>query len=129
MRWSDLDSYRHVNNVAYLRYLEEARIDLIWDPRGTLGASTLRDGVVVARHEIDYRRPLDYRPAGVQVEVWVESISTGNFVLAYEIRDQGTVFARAKTVMVPFDLATQRPRRVGDEERAFLERFLDASAG
>ena len=26
LRWSDMDAYGHVNNVQYLRLLEEARI-------------------------------------------------------------------------------------------------------
>ncbi|MBA2573322.1 MAG: hypothetical protein H0V02_00840 [Nocardioidaceae bacterium] len=30
-RWSDLDAYNHVNNVTWLEYLQEARVDTV-DP-------------------------------------------------------------------------------------------------
>ena len=125
LRWSDMDAYQHVNNVFFLRYLEEARIDLLFTMGEQMGVAALSEGVVVARQEIDYRRPLLYHPKGIDVEVWVSDITAGKFVLSYRVRDGEAVFAEAKSVMVPFDLATSRPRRVGEEERAFLERFLD----
>ena len=39
MRWSDMDAYQHINNVAFLGYFEMARVDLFFDqptvgPRG-----------------------------------------------------------------------------------------------
>ncbi len=30
MRWSDMDPYRHINNSAYLAYLEQARIAMFF---------------------------------------------------------------------------------------------------
>ena len=30
IRWGDLDAYRHVNNVAMIQLLEEARISVFW---------------------------------------------------------------------------------------------------
>lgn len=30
LRWADMDAFGHVNNVAFLRYLEEARIDFMF---------------------------------------------------------------------------------------------------
>ena len=29
-RWSDLDAYNHVNNVTWLEYLQEARVDMLF---------------------------------------------------------------------------------------------------
>ena len=31
MRWSDMDAYRHVNNTAYLAYLEQGRVAMFFD--------------------------------------------------------------------------------------------------
>jgi acyl-CoA thioester hydrolase len=53
-----MDAFGHVNNVTYLVYLEEARVSLF--DQAELGAM-LGTGVVVARNEIDYKRPLVYR--------------------------------------------------------------------
>ncbi len=126
MRWSDMDAFGHVNNVVYLRYLEEARIDMLFTLGEQMGISALREGAVVARLEINYRRPLTYSAKGVDVDVWVSEISTGKFVLAYEVRDGETLFAEASSVLVPFDLTAGRSRRVNDEERAFLTRYLES---
>ncbi len=125
MRWSDMDAFRHVNNVVYLRYLEEARIDMLFTLGESMGMSALAEGVVVARHEIDYRRALEYHPKGIDIDVCVEQITGGKFVLGYRVYDDATVYAEAKSVLVPFDLEAGRPRRVSEEERAFLERFLE----
>ncbi len=50
LRWADMDAYGHVNNVVFLRYLEEARIDFLFRPD-----KDFQQGSVVARHEIDYK--------------------------------------------------------------------------
>ncbi|MCG2801804.1 MAG: acyl-CoA thioesterase, partial [Cellulomonas sp.] len=63
VRWSDVDLFGHVNNAAYLRYLDDARFVLFpamgVDEAGAMTASLL----VVVKHEIDYLTPLTFRPA------------------------------------------------------------------
>jgi acyl-CoA thioester hydrolase len=120
-----MDAYGHVNNVVYLTYLEEARVDMLFTLGAEMGAKALAEGVLVARHEIDYRRPLVYHPRGVDIDLWVGAIKGASFEIRYEVHDDETVFARAASVLVPYDLAAQRPRRVSAEERAFLERYLE----
>lgn len=128
LRWSDMDAYRHINNVQYLRYLEEARIDMMFILGEREGAKSLADGVVIARHEIDYKKPLVWRPEPVRVETWVTEIGAARFTLEYDLRDDEQVFARASSVLVPYSLTAQRPRRLFDEERHYLERFLEPSS-
>lgn len=125
MRWGDMDAYGHVNNVAYLAYLEEARVDMLFGLGAEEGHRALSEGVLVARHEIDYRRPLVYHPRGVDIEMWVGAIKAASFEIRYEVRDETTVFARAASLLVPYDLEAERPRRVSADERAFLERYLE----
>ena len=125
MRWSDMDAYGHVNNVVYLTYLEEARVDMLFALSAEYGGKALSEGVLVARHEIDYKRPLVYHPRGVDIEMWVGSVKGASFEIRYEVHDETTVFARAASVLVPYDLEKERPRRVSPEERAFLEQFLE----
>jgi acyl-CoA thioester hydrolase len=123
LRWSDMDAYGHVNNVVFLRYLEEARIDFLFRPD-----QQFQRGSVVARHEIDYKRQLVHRHEPVDVELWVTEIRAASFTLAYEVKDGETVYARASTVIVPFDFDAQRPRRLTPDEREFLEKFQDDAA-
>lgn len=128
MRWGDMDAYGHVNNVVYLAYLEEARVDMLFGLGAEEGRKALSEGVLVARHEIDYKRPLVYHPRGVDIEMWVGAIKAAAFEIRYEVRDETTVFARAASLLVPYDLEAERPRRVSAEERAFLERYLEQHA-
>ncbi|MYS82455.1 acyl-CoA thioesterase [Embleya scabrispora] len=125
LRWSDMDAYRHINNVQYLRYLEEARVDMMFTLGQREGAKTLSEGVVIARHEIDYKRPLVWRAEPVRVETWVTRIGAARFTLAYEIKDDEQVYATALSVLVPYSLDEQRPRRLTEDERAYLERFVE----
>ncbi|MEC3994292.1 thioesterase family protein [Actinacidiphila sp. DG2A-62] len=128
LRWADMDAFGHVNNVAFLRYLEEARIDFMFRLAPGEGAASFTGGSVVARHEIDYLRPLVHRHEPVDVETWVTDISAASMTVRYEVKDPGTLYARAATVVVPYNLTTQRPRRITAEEKAFLEQFRDEGA-
>ena len=120
LRWADMDAYGHVNNVVFLRYLEEARIDFLFRPD-----KDFKQGSVVARHEIDYKRQLVHRHAPVDIELWVTEIRAASFTITYEVKDGDQVYVRAATVIVPFDFEAQRPRRITAEEREFLEEYRD----
>ena len=124
LRWADMDSFGHVNNVVYLRYLEQARVDWMFETAREAGVEKFSLGTVVARHEIDYKRPLVYRAEPVRVDIWVTKINIASFVCAYEVRDDDVVYATAKTTLVPYDLAGQCPRRLDAQERFYLERYL-----
>lgn len=130
LRWADMDAFGHVNNVVYLRYLQEARVDMLFVHAPAHGAEKLVRGVVVRRHEIGYRAPLHFRPTPVRVETWVTEVQVATFTLGYEVLDESpsgerTVYAVASSVLVPYDLTDGRPRRVAPEERAVLETFLE----
>jgi acyl-CoA thioester hydrolase len=125
LRWSDMDALRHVNNVQFLRFLEDARVQMMVEA----GRRTLESelGVVVVRHEIDYQRPLLFRPEPVVVDTWVTRIGRTSYAVAYEIRepDDDVVYATASTVMVCVDLASGDPAPIDDRMRAALDSFLD----
>ncbi|MBX9388384.1 acyl-CoA thioesterase [Streptomonospora nanhaiensis] len=127
VRFADLDPLNHVNNVRMLTYLEDARIAFLrWDiPEES---HTRLGGLVVARHEIDYLKPILLRRDPVRVETWVTEVRTASFRLAYEIRDDDHVYARAMSVLVGYDTAKQAPRRLSTEERAFLTAHLEPAA-
>jgi len=98
VRWSDVDSYGHVNNVKYFDYVQEARIALLAE---TVGWSS-EEVWVVARQDLEYLQPLDFRPDPYAVRTVVSQIGTRSVTLEVQIDDPatGTVFATARTVMV-----------------------------
>lgn len=115
-----MDAYGHVNNVVFLRYLEEARVNFLFRPD-----KNFKQGSVVARHEIDYKRQLVHRHTPVDIELWVTQIRAASFTLTYEVKDGDQIYVRASTVIVPFDFEAGRPRRLTEEEREFLQEYLD----
>lgn len=126
LRWADMDSFGHVNNVMYLRLLEEARIIAFTQPlpgdRGTL----MDTGVLIARSEIDYLLPMDYRPEPVVCQMWVTDVGGSSFDLQYVVqdgpeRDPIKEYAQAETTIVLTDKETGRPRRLRDSELAIME--------
>jgi len=120
VRWSDMDTYGHVNNARFLTLYEEARVALMFQSAREQGLSSLEQGVVIARHEVDYLRPVDYQDR-VRIELWVEEVRPASFVVAYELYADDQLASRARSVCVPFDLAGGRPRRLSPAERDFLE--------
>ena len=128
LRWGDMDAYGHVNNVAFLSYLEEARVDMLFVHARDHGAERLAEGVIVVRHEIDYRRPLAFRPEPVRIETWVTAI--GQCVLSAGVRRPrpGRDLRHGGD-----DARAVRPRAAAPapavaQEKAVLARYLDDDA-
>lgn len=128
LRWSDMDSAGHVNNIVHLRYLEEARIDMFYLRAPQSGVSAFTEGTVVAQQEIEYLRPLLYRPQPVRVETWVTRVGNSSFDIAYEIRDDDACYARATSTIVAFNLRANTSRPLRPAERAVLATLRDDSA-
>lgn len=124
VRWSDIDALGHVNNVAFLQLLEEARVQFL----GKIGTPTDHEiGVLAARHEIDYLRPLLYGPEPVQIPTWVERIGRSSFTVGYAvIGAEGQTTAVAKTVIVAIDPVAGGAALIPEPLRAELERYLAA---
>ena len=128
LRWSDMDAYGHVNNVQFLRLLEDARVLAFHGHDSEDGGNVVETGVLVARHEIDYLRPLHYRPEPVVVDLWVSAISAASFDMQYEVHDEEServVYARAESTLVLYDLQRGRPRRFTEPERTRMQDWLD----
>jgi acyl-CoA thioester hydrolase len=99
--WGEMDAFRHVNNVAYLRYIESARIAYFDATQMSLEA--LGAGPILASQTIHYKRPLTY-PDRVRVSVTTTKIGNTSFVMAYRIvSDKHGLAAEAETVCVWFD--------------------------
>jgi acyl-CoA thioester hydrolase len=130
LRWADLDLLGHVNNVTYVDYLQEARVDMFRTHAPDSRAEDLAEGVVVVRHEVTYVASLTFGFEPVSIECWVTEIRAASFTMAYEVFEEDesgerTVFLRARTVLTPYVFATERPRRLHAEERESLGRLLE----
>jgi len=114
---ADLDERAHVNNVIYLRWVQDAAA-AHWDVLAPAGA---RDEVawVALRHEIDYHSPAVLHDE-VAVRTWVGVAHGLSFERFTEIRRKadGRLLASARTLWCPVDARTGKPQRVSAEVRA-----------
>lgn len=128
LRFGDEDSYGHVNNVRFLQFLEDARVQLMSTP-GTGGS--FMDSIdpdhytLVGRQEIEYRAPLNFSTEPAAVDLWVTAIGGSSFDLGYAVRDRvghtdSTTSAIAATTMVLVSRSSGRPVRLSDSQRAIL---------
>ena len=132
LRWSDMDAYGHVNNVQFLRLLEDARVVAFAAAGSDEGGSVVETGLLVARSQIEYLEPLVYRTAPVAIDLWLTDMAAASFDLGYEVLDEAgqdggrpRVYARAETTLVLFDRVTERPRRRPPAARERLEARRD----
>ena len=116
---ADIDRQGHVNNVAFLRIIQEAAVAhwVALAPEDVRRAFTW----VVRRHEIDYLRP-GLPGDELTVRTWVGEPSGATWERFTEIRRGGEdrSLVTSRTVWVLLDAATGRPRRV---DASFVELF------
>ncbi|WP_434612487.1 acyl-CoA thioesterase [Arthrobacter sp. A5] len=138
IRFGDIDSYGHVNNVTYLQYLEDARVQLFHTPLGAAAApgtgpdESFDDLVgedlytLVGRHEIEYLAPLVFRPEPVFVNIWVTRLGGSSFEFGYTVgeKDDSVIYAQASSGVVMVSRLTGRPVRLSAHQRHALETWL-----
>lgn len=112
---ADIDELGHVSNLVYVRWVLEVAtshsVAVGYDhpEYRALGAC-----FVVRRHEIDYVAPI-FEGDEVELITWVESLRAASSERRTEIRRNGQVAARGKSLWAWVDLATGRPRRIPEE--------------
>jgi acyl-CoA thioester hydrolase len=120
--WGEMDAYKHVNNVVYFRYFENARLEyfrrLDWF---ALEAAT---GVGPILHSTDarFRRPLTY-PDTVSIGARVASIGEDRFELEHVVwsHGQSAVAATGHGLVVAFEYAAARKAALPAELRRRIE--------
>lgn len=125
LRWSDQDSYRHLNNARAVTLLEEARVAMFFTAAADAGLRGFAGGLLVAGLTVAYRRQVAYR-TGVELRIamGVDQVRAASFVIHYDLHDgagaDDPVAIRAETRMATFDLGANRPRRLSPGERDWL---------
>jgi len=113
----DIDEQNHVNNMVYLRWVQEIAI-AHWR---VLASAEAQEAIswVVLRHEIDYKTAA-FPADEIQLLTWVGKATRLTFERFTEIKRKadGQLLARARTLWCPIDPNTGKPTRVPAEVRA-----------
>ena len=112
----DLDELNHVNNVVYLRWVQDVAASH-WK---SLASQEIQDKYfwVALRHEIDYRAPA-FLNDEITAKTWVqdyEGVKSTRIVQMIRKHDD-RLLAEAKTTWCLLSYQNNKPARIGDEIR------------
>ncbi len=112
VRWGDMDSLGHVNNVQYLRYLESGRVAYV---EQVVGSSL---SLVLADIQCAFRQQLHY-PVTIEVLTRISRLGRSSLDVLAAIYRQGEdqPVATSKGVIVWFDFREQRPAPIPEQVR------------
>ena len=122
IRFADLDTQGHLNNVAFLVFVESARVAYAVSVAQSRGADfgTRRDfGFMVAEVKISYRSPGEF---GERIETFLRPSSVGrsSFRLEFEMRVGERLLAEGYSVLVAYDPSAGHSIPVPPELREHL---------
>jgi acyl-CoA thioester hydrolase len=126
--WGEMDSFRHVNNVVYFRYFENARLAyfrrLDWDAiQEATGV-----GPILHSTQARFRLPLTY-PDTIRIGARAREVGTDRFTIEHRIvsRRLGAVSTEGTSTVVAFDYVRGQKASMSGELRRRIE-VLEASA-
>ncbi|HUB77730.1 MAG TPA: thioesterase family protein [Bryobacteraceae bacterium] len=114
---ADIDELGHVNNVTYLRWVQDAAV-AHWTAAAP-AEELARLFWIVLRHEIDYLHAAHLEDR-IAARTWVGTATRMRFERLTEIVcvTDRRVLARARTLWCPIDAVTRKPTAVSAEVRA-----------
>jgi len=126
VRWSDIDTYQHVNHATMVTILEEARVDFLREP---FAADVATIGLLIHEVRVLYKGQLRLADSPLQVTVWTKRLRAVDFTLGYEVRALGAEPGSKPAVIAETQLAAvhieeQRLIRLSPCHRGYLQRWL-----
>ena len=114
----DIDEQGHVNNVAYLRWIQDVAV-AHWFSCAT---DTIRAKYtwVVLRHEIDYKKQA-FENEKVTATTWVGEPTRISWERFTEIRRGEDVLVKARSVWCLIDRETSKPTRITAELKELFQ--------
>lgn len=137
VRFADTDAMGHVNNAAYLTYVEIARAAYYEAVTGRpfpLGVHGAEEGVILAEARLTYRAPAFYGET-LTVETRVTGIGRSSFSIEHRLTAPASRYGPARlivvaeSVLVTYDYRAERPIPVPDELRRAIEAFEGVALG
>lgn len=125
---SSIDGYGHVNNIEYLRWMQEVATAHTASEGWTLDRYRESRAIwVVRRHTIDYLTPA-FADERLDLHTWIEWVKDCQSVRRYLLTREGQhrALARAETLWVCVDPETGRPKRVPE---SFMQAFALVPGG
>ena len=126
VRWSDLDSYGHVNNAMIFDYLQEGRITFTAAPfRGMANSSNTDNLWLLLRQDVWYLNPVSFRLEPYLVRTGISRMGRTSLTFSSQLDDpvNNMVCSQATAVAVFAD-ADGVPTPLTDELRRDVTTYL-----
>ena len=122
-----MDALGHVNNTVYFRYMEQARIEWLYEQARTHGAGSAATGAsVIVTASCTFLEPLVY-PGNIEVRMFLGDLGRSSVGSFYEIWKDGRMFASGAAKIVWIDLSTGRPTPLPEPIAAPLRALPESS--
>jgi acyl-CoA thioester hydrolase len=108
----DIDEQGHVNNVAYVRWVQDAAV-AHWQNAATAEMQTKFTWMML-RHEIDYKKQA-FAGEEITATTWVNEWSAVTCERFVEITRGADLLAKSRTVWCMLDRRTTKPARISAE--------------
>lgn len=123
LAWGEMDAFGHVNNVAYFRWLETARMHYLRAIGITHPDQQEGIGLLLAETRCTFLKPLHF-PDTITVRTGVVEVRNTSFIMNYEVHsDIQGLAATAESVQVMFDYRNNTKTPVPDTVRATIARI------
>ena len=120
VRWAELDAFRHVNNVVFQHYFENAWIEYR-TLLGIFGDPFVPEfvGMVLASFHIDYRAPVGYGET-VEIGLRVTDLRRSSLRADFQMNVGDRLCAEGYGIYVGFDPQERRALPLPEDFRAKL---------
>jgi len=114
---SDIDAQGHVNNVAYVRWIQDVAV-AHWF---SVTSADVRERFtwMLTRHEIDYKKQT-FENEEVTITTWVGAATRVSWERFTEIRRGADVLVKARSMWCLIDRKSLRPARIGEDMKSWL---------
>ena len=114
--WGEMDSYRHVNNVVYFRYFENARLEYFRKLDWFHFEEETGVGPILAATQARFRKPLTY-PDRIMIGARTLSLAEDRFTMGLVVVSERlqSVAAEGEGTIVTFNYAAGKKAAIPDE--------------
>lgn len=114
---NDIDAQGHVNNVAYVRWIQDVAVAHWFSV--TTEETREKYTWLVTRHEIDYKKPA-FESEEITATTWVGEPTRVSWERFTEITRGADLLVRARSVWCLINKTTGKPDRITEQIKSFL---------
>jgi acyl-CoA thioester hydrolase len=121
--WSELDLFKHVNNIVFYRYIQSMRITYFEEMKILENFDELQIGPILRRCACDFLKPL-HCPGNVTIKSKLGFIGNTSFGFKYHLfNDDDELVAEGEDVIVYYDFNKKEKCPIPEKFKLKLESY------